>query len=193
MVFIGIDNGADGAIAALDGNRKVIHQEVAPVINVGAKGSTKRIPNVQRMAQILRQLVSFVGGDTSQLFAVLEKAQPYPREGAVTSFNYGRGYGAWEAALVALGIPYEIKDPKEWQAVVLKGIEGGDTKAKALLKVQRMVPGLQTVLPRCSVPHLGLPDAACMALYALHVHKAQVIHTPRVIPPPPPVPQLKAS
>ena len=186
MIFGGIDNGADGALVALDGARKVIHQEVAPTINVAEKGKKKRIPNVQRMAQLLQQLIVYAGS-RDELFFVLEKAQPYPREGAVVSFNYGRGYGAWEMGLASLGIPYAIIDPKEWQGTVLKGIEGADTKAKALLKVQRMVPSLQTVLPRCSTAHMGLPDAACMALYATHLWKAQQVETKpvHVIPPPP--------
>lgn len=177
VIFGGIDNGADGAIVLIDATHRVIFQEIAPTINVGAKGSKKRIPNVQRMAMILRTHLQH------EMFVILEKAQPYPKEGAVTSFNYGRGYGAWEMGLAALGIPYEISDPKEWQGVIIKGIEGADTKARALLKVQRMIPTLDTVLSGCRVPHLGLPDAGCMALYALQRYKMQSYRKPA--PPPP--------
>ena len=182
MIAIGIDNGADGAIVAINQNRVVVHQEVAPVINVSKTGK-KRIPNPSRMAEIVRTLL-----DTDELFAVLERAQPYPKEGAVTSFNYGRGFGAWEGVLAALQVPHAVVDPKVWQKAILTGVEGEDTKARAILKVQRAIPNLQLVLPRCRVPHTGLADAGCMAMFALTLDARFQAGAVKV-PPPPPLPR----
>jgi hypothetical protein len=187
VIFVGIDNGMDGAIVAIRPNGDPVLVEPTPTFTPGGttkkrvdaegnlKGgnpSTKRVPDIQGQVRFLREIVVAAGGNPADVFAILEKAQAYPKEGAVTSFNYGRGYGAWEAALSALDIPFEIMDPKQWGAV-LKGIEGEDTKERARMKAQRALPKVSLILPRCRVPHKGLPDAACMALFGIAYHRAR--------------------
>lgn len=176
MIFVGIDNGADGGIVAIRGNGDPVVVEPAPMLTPGVgktrggKVSKKRVPDVTGMIRLLREVV-FAAGGASQVFAVLEHAQAFPKESPTGAFNYGRGYGAWEAGLVSLGVAYEIVRPQEWGAI-LKGIQGTDTKVRALLKVQRALPRVPIVLPRCRVAHPGLVDAACMALFGIAYKRA---------------------
>lgn len=169
MVRIGIDNGADGGIVALDGACAVVDSTIMPVLDVGVTRNGKRgTKRVLDMHSVLTMLTRLKGQDTD-VYAVLEHAQTFPGEGRSTAFNAGRGYGAMEMALVAAGIPYDIVRPRIWQQTALKGIEGADTKARAILRCQRAVPALELVWGRRRKPHTGLADAACMALYALTI------------------------
>tara|TARA_R110000751_G_scaffold33071_2_gene82573 strand:+ start:247 stop:783 length:537 start_codon:yes stop_codon:yes gene_type:complete len=176
MLRIGIDNGADGGIVALDGGCKVVNSTIMPVMNVGvtrkgkdgkSKPGKKRVLDMRVVVTLLRELHA----SDPDVYAVLEHAQTFPGEGLSTAFNAGRSYGAMEMALVAAGIPYDIVRPRRWQMEVLKGVEGTDTKARAILRCQRAVPDLPLTWGRKRKPHTGLADAACMALYGMIVRQ----------------------
>jgi crossover junction endodeoxyribonuclease RuvC len=165
-MIIGIDNGANGAIVAVRANLEPFAVEPMPVVNVGVtrngKRGTKRILDMPRVVSLLREIQAEAGGG---LFACLEHAQVFPGEGRSTAFTAGRSYGALEMALTALAIPYEIVRPRTWQKVVLKGVEGVDTKARAVLKCQRVFPTINLTPGRRRKPMDGIADAACLALY----------------------------
>ena len=165
---IGIDNGAKGAIVVIDGKMQPVAVEPMPVINVGVmrrgKKGTKNVLDMRRVVDILREARDSSDGD---VYAVLEHAQVFPGEGRITAFTAGRGYGALEMALVSLGIPYEIARPRAWQKAILSGIEGGDTKARSVLKCRREFPTIDLTPGRRRKPMDGVADAACMALHAL--------------------------
>lgn len=167
MRRIGIDNGAKGAIVVIDEKRRPTAIEPMPVVNVGVtrkgKRGTKNILDMRRVVEILREAKSDSAGD---VFAVLEHAQVFPGEGRSTAFTAGRGYGALEMALVSLEIPYEIVRPRRWQSVVLKGVEGADSKARSVLKCRREFPTIDLTPGRRRKPMDGIADAACMAIYA---------------------------
>ncbi len=164
---IGIDNGAKGAIVAINPSLKPHLVEPMPVIDVGVmrkgKRGTKNVLDMRRVCTLLRELRDNSNGD---IFACLEHAQVFPGEGRSTAFTAGRGYGAMEMALVSLGIPYEIVRPRKWQTTILSGVEGADTKARSVLKCQRQFPTIDLTPGRRRVPMDGIADAACMALYA---------------------------
>jgi crossover junction endodeoxyribonuclease RuvC len=119
------------------------------------------------------------------LFFVLEKAQTMAPGGGGRSpasprsmFQYGRGYGCLEMGLIALGIAYEAVHPRTWGGKVLKGMEGTNTKARAILKCQRAVPTLDLTPGRKRKPHDGLADAGCMALYAMTLRPVPGVRLP---------------
>lgn len=174
MIRIGIDNGLDGAIVALDSYRPILAE---PMPTLKGRGN-KRSINMHRVHEILRMYAGM-----ADVFAVLEQAQAMPKQGGVSMFNYGVGYGAMQMALLALGIPHEIVNPKVWQKDV--GIKKGDTKGQAIAIVQRRIPQLDLTPGAKRVPHNGLADAACMAL---HGYTLRPLVNPRRNPPPPPPP-----
>lgn len=177
MIRGGIDNGADGGLVLLrDGQPWVAIP--TPTLNLGSGTKKRRAHDIQVIVQYLQPCT-----EDTDAFLVLEHAQAFPREGAVTSFLFGQGFGVWQAALVALKIPFEVVVPRKWQKEILAGISGSDTKEQARLFLQRRHPEIPVIMPRCRVPHPGVVDAACMALYAARI----VPPKQRLIPPPPPV------
>lgn len=168
-IRIGIDNGANGAIIAIDQSHKVLLALPMPVIDVGVmrkgKRGKKRVLDMVEVVTHLRKLKEL----DDNIFAVQEHAQVFPGEGRSTAFTAGRGYGAMEMALVALQIPYEIVRARAWQTAVLKGVEGVDTKARSVLKCRRVFPDIDLTPGRRRKPMDGLADGAMMALHALQI------------------------
>lgn len=182
MLYGGIDNGNRGALVLVSlPEYKIVEAYEMPVMNVGKGKQNKWI--VEKGA-----VVSILGGWLSlrqPLFVVLEKAQPMPKQGVTSTFKTGRDYGIMEMALLALGIPHEIVPGQTWQSQVLKGIEGGDTKARAILKAQRTFPDLNLMPGRKRKPHDGLADATCMAIYATMLRPPVNLVRKKTPPPPP--------
>lgn len=178
---IGIDNGADGAIVALDENRRVVLSVNNPSVDVGAtrtrrnpkpgetkmRKGTKRVPDLPGMLSLMRELLTvplWEAGKDYDVFAVLEHAQAMPKQGSASTFEYARFYMAWEMALVCFGVPYQIVTPKRWQQSILRDVPGADTKARAITKAGSVLPGLARAGK--AQQRTGLADAGCMALYA---------------------------
>lgn len=162
MIHGGIDVGNEGAIVACWPDNSIALCEPMPTINVG---TTKKKKMMYDEVAILRFLRTIRAMD-DDVFFVLEKAQAMPKQGVSSVFNYGTGYGVLRMGLLACSIPFDLCHPTHWQKPVLYGIEGSNTKARAILKVQRSLPDIPLIQPRCRTPHKGIADAACMMLHA---------------------------
>ncbi|MCP4963676.1 MAG: hypothetical protein GY926_00385 [bacterium] len=166
MNTCGIDNGNTGALVLLSPSSRVLGAVTMPVLDVGkgrTKAGKKRHKWVLDKALMLATLE--VWSQRGPMFVVLEKAQAMPRQGVSSTFKTGRDFGSAEMALLALELRHAVVHPRTWQTAVCKGIEGGDTKARAVIACQRLVPGLDLYPGRKRRPHDGLADAACMAVY----------------------------
>lgn len=164
MIYIGIDPGKSGAIAAIDEDRRVHALMVVPVIKP-KRG--KAFYDTRAMRAIFTDVIGLCGDPQPHAACVIEKAQVYQHDGKVSAFSNGEGYGLWRGFLSAFNIPYMEVKPKSWQAIVLHGQPKGDTKAMALNVATQMWPNesfLRT--PRCTTRHDGLIDAICIAEYA---------------------------
>jgi hypothetical protein len=173
VIYVGVDNGANGGIAAVDEAGGLVDVLPMPTIDVG-KVKTRRVAD-------LLTIRAWLVGLKGPIRVAVELAQPYPGEGAVQSFAYGRGFGGVLGLLVGLEVPHEVVDPKVWQRAVLAGTEGGDTKTRALLRVQREWPRASwAATPRSRKPHEGMVDAAAIALWCRGQHLghrvAPVVH-----------------
>jgi hypothetical protein len=184
VIRVGIDNGANGAIVALDAEGRLIRSRLMPILDPGVirngKRGTKKILDMRAFADYLCELRDMTKTSpdmqTDDIFVVLEHAQVFPKEGRSTAFTAGRSYGAIEMALVCLSIPYEIVRARKWQTVVLSGIEGDNTKVRSILKCRRRLPELQLLPGKRRKPHDGLADAGCMALYAIELSPGRSRH-----------------
>ena len=105
-VFIGIDPGVDGAIAAITADGRTIGVVPMPTLDDGPKG--RRRVNPHGMRAVLREW------GTIQMVA-LETVSVRPGEGAVGAFAFGRGVGAIEGVIAALGIPSCGVTPQAWK------------------------------------------------------------------------------
>lgn len=188
MIRLGIDPGMDGHLVALRGDLSVAPSMQMPTIDVQVTRQTrnwaakakkaeeegKRPPPKSRtgkkriydLAELNRVLLELLELD-QDLFVALEVVQVRSKESAAGALAAGRGFGGLEGLLVAHRIPHEIVPAIRWQKHVLKGIEGADTKARAILRTQRALPALE--LPRAKKRKEAAGDAACIALYGLHL------------------------
>lgn len=155
MLIIGVDNGLDGAIVALNSTGQVQLREVTPTIGTG-----KREFDDREMARILASVTSAYAATV-----FLERAQAMPGQGVSSMFSVGLGYGLWRGIIAAAGVPVEIVSPRAWQSVMFAGVNKDDTKAASAIVASRLSPGDWRKNERCRVAHDGLTDAYCIAEY----------------------------
>ena len=155
-VFIGIDPGLDGGMAAVDGAGRPVAWVVMPVH--GKKGKGKRLLNNRGVLAWLRSF------DEPRVVA-LEIQQAMPGQGGSSSFQNGRGFGALEMAMEAEAVQLHEVRPQAWQKVMLAGTPADmDSKDRAAMVAQRLWPALDLrASPRCKGPHDGVVDALLLA------------------------------
>lgn len=134
-VYIGIDPGKNGGIAVL-----------------GADGA---VVDLTKMPETPQGLLEFLGKWKDGSFCVLERVGGMPGNGGSAMFNFGKGYGHLQMALLSLGIPTEDVTPNRWEKAYQLGSSGkyGKTEWKNRLKgkAQQLFPGLgrQVTLATC--------------------------------------------
>lgn len=164
-VYVGIDPGQTGAVVAINNALCVVGVWDTPLI---ALGKGKHDFDIPGMATILRLCLALCepGGGLS---VTLERAQAMrspngEKQGTVSSFATGRGYGIWEGVLAALKIRWGTARPCDWVRCLLRGMEGHG-KARSVAFASMRFPDLELTPPRCRKPRDGRADAACLAFY----------------------------
>ena len=160
--FCGIDVGLSGGVVILDSSGNMVSKVVTPII----KGP-KSLYNIPEMINLLTPYAknSIIG---------IEKQQAFSKQGVVSMFNLGRGYGLWEGIVATLGASYVLVHPKTWQKEILKDMDKSDTKQAGAIVCHRVFPTEDfKASDRCRVDHIGLTDATCIALYIYHTNKGK--------------------
>ena len=103
-LFCGIDPGLSGALAILDGDGALVSVFPMPT-RLHGKGF--RVD-----AGHLRQILTKHGPIT---LCLLEQVASRPGQGVASAFTFGRGYGALEGAIGALGVPLDYVTPSVWK------------------------------------------------------------------------------
>jgi len=157
--ILGIDPGKDGALVLLHmhGERVEDHLAVklAPIV------AGKRWEAVHTLvAGEIRAMHAAYPLD----LAVLELHAGRPGEGGGSARTIGVGWGLILGILSGLGVRVIIPTAQTWQKVMLADL-AGEGKERAITLCQQRVPGLDLIPARGRVPHSGLADAACLALY----------------------------
>lgn len=152
-LVMGIDPGLDGAVATL-GDRDILF--LFPTPTVGRSGEKRSFD----LDQMRRLLVA-----NQPELVVIEKVGAMPGQGVTSMFNFGMGYGMWLGLLAALQIPHQAVMPTVWKRVILASTR--KDKAAGIEFISRRFPDVSLLAtPRSRVPHDGMADAACLALYA---------------------------
>lgn len=176
QAIIGIDPGsATGCIC-------IIHQDGIDFFDIA--------DNPHDIADFMRR-----SAEKYELRGVIEKVNVMPKQGAVSGFNFGVGFGGLLMALRLLKIRFEMVQPKEWQKTIdvipskdpiperLKKPFGDATKEKerkkemARLNAQRKKQVKTTIYDYCRRKHPEIEwrgfnkdsnraDALCIAEYA---------------------------
>jgi len=89
------------------------------------------------------------------LKAYIEQVGPMPKQGVVSVFKFGRGYGNLEMALTAASIPFERVTPQKWQKAMGCMTKGDKNVSKR--KAQELYPHLK--------PTHATADALLIATY----------------------------
>src|SRR5262249_55051539 len=92
-------------------------------------------------------------------YAVIERGQAMPRQGASSGFKFGRGCGALEATIQLLEVPMTIVEPSVWKK--FHRLRGGDKEA-ARQRALQLFPAAHALLAR-KKDH-GRAEAALIAL-----------------------------
>lgn len=154
MIAIGIDPGLRGAMVALDAGRRHLRTELAQ--GQWTSGSTY---DERAMAAAVARCVAL----GEKVFFFLEEQHSQPGEGHRSIFTTAHGFGIWRGVTAHLVEQRMIVTPRRWQAVVHRGAPGATTKARSLRVARVRVAGLEDVTQH------DVADAACLALYGLHV------------------------
>lgn len=144
--LIAIDPGLSGGVAVLHRDQTITAQ---PMPLAG-----KELDLIT-----LATLVREVDPD----WIVVERVGPMPKQGVVSTFKFGSGYGALLGIAAALQIPTELVTPQRWKGRVLHGT--AKDKPAAIAYCRRVFPAIHLVPPRCRVPHDGIADALCLLEY----------------------------
>lgn len=193
IISIGIDNGVQGAVTAVDENLKVISYWDTPIIEQikgkNKSGSAKKRNEyaTAEMGNILRTLISGIPAEISHVMVWIEKAFPMQKQGLSSTFKTGQGFGLWEGICIGLGIKYDIVSPRAWQKEVLADMPAGDPKARSMGKCQRIFPEIPLKKPKGRKLTLdGRADSAMIAYYgALKMKGASDEHQKQRRTPPP--------
>lgn len=119
MHIIGIDPGVTGAIASYNtGDHYLLVRDI-PAIAKDAKG--RRQVDVHALTEMIE-----AWPDNAHVF--MEQSQPMPRQGSVSTFNYGVTYGILYATILAYSYALTLVRPNEWKKGV-RGLTGGGKEA----------------------------------------------------------------
>lgn len=176
-IFIGIDPGNKGGIAALGEDGAIDLCIIMPVAG--------KYIDPAALADIVYMRYS-----SCNVVACLEKVSAMPGQGVSSTFTFGISYGIIMGVLAAMTIPYHLVTPQTWRKEVLVGLphkakqvgkvrtpldKARDKKAikQAAIDYCRRTWPEQSLLPtkRCTKPHDGMADALCIAEYALRHYK----------------------
>ena len=145
MIFIGVDPGLDGALAAVTPDGAAVWD--TPTVRL-AKG--RRDYLVPEMAALL---LPHAGGGV----VAIERVGARPGQGVTSMFTFGKGFGIWLGLLAALGVPYDLVTPQKWQKAL--GVAGD--KGSHRLRASQLFPSLAHELRLAS--HDGRADALLLA------------------------------
>ena len=109
-LYIGIDPGAHGAIAALDQNGNIVAIDDMPVVKVRV-GKTER---ARVSAGMLAELLDQTAHDDVQM-VVIERVGGMTGQSASASFTFGYGCGMIEGVLAAMQLPVAMVTPQAWK------------------------------------------------------------------------------
>ena len=107
MIICGIDPGLSGGIAFYRNVSYDLYAEKVPTYKLQTRTKTKRFLDLWQLLTILND------HDPDHVF--IEKQQPMPNQGLVSTFATGMGYGAYLGLLVATGYNYTEVPARVWK------------------------------------------------------------------------------
>jgi len=137
VTILGVDIGAQGAIALLEDDGQLVDVWDMPCLHDGPKN--RRTVNAPLLAEIVYK--------SHATRAFVEQVGPRPMEGAVGAFAFGDCKGVVRGCLAAAAIPAIFIQPAQWKRIV--GIPPGkDMKDQARSNAINRWPGKAILFSR---------------------------------------------
>jgi hypothetical protein len=171
-IFLGIDNGLDGGLVALNASGDIVAMTIMPtrkekrlvMVKKEMKEKTRRLVEEMDLLEWIKDLQKL-----GSITVCLER--PTFAKDYKAAVSMADSFATCRTVIKLLGLPYSEVDPKEWQPCFWKRPKdakdtGWTTKKQAWRVAQNNWAG-HTFLAskRCSVPHDGMVDACLIAEY----------------------------
>lgn len=158
MIYIGIDPGQKGYLAALLPDNNVILQAICNKKEVDTKN-------------ICYYIQSLYNCDIGKLRFAIEKVHAMPKQGVVSMFNFGKQYGQI-IGIVESFFWGENPDrwpiyvtPQTWKKTILKGYTWKGNKWASVEYTQKKYPEVFENIKNKQLM-TGIADAICLAEYS---------------------------
>lgn len=148
--WMGIDPGQSGAVALLSDGE-------LPLVNDWPQ-------DPMSAADILK----WCALNYALQLVALESVHAMPKQGVSSTFKFGVNFGQWQGILAALGLPYFMPRPTEWQKGLVRKSDGADPKTRSLAVARRLFPKVDL---RRKKDH-GRAEALLLAWWAKQQSKA---------------------
>ena len=159
-VCIGVDPGATCAVVALD-------EAGAPALVWAADAPDGYFvggdPDPLAVTARLRPLA-----EVGVVRIIIESAFAPAQIGTANALTIGRRWGVLYAALRACRMPVVVVTPAAWSRALWGAAKGGTGRARkqaAVRLVSERAPEVGLVLPGRRIAHVGIADAAALAIY----------------------------
>lgn len=174
-LIFGFDPGnSSGAVVCLViENSKIIESESLPfpvILSKKSTGRTHKELDIQKVYNLCLSILSSHKSQFPEIIFICEKVNAMPKQGSVSIFSFGDGYGQIKALCRIFNIYVRSKfiliRPQEWKAKLLKGTPRDKGAGEQFIRDQ--YPMIDLCCNRNGKPHMGVVDAACIALYGLY-------------------------
>jgi hypothetical protein len=166
MIFLGVDPGLSGAIAAVNEDDDLLSVLDMPLLKLKRGGAARNEIDVTELARLVDDLCQ-----TEKVgLAVIEQAQTIPgtampRQALQTGYNFGLARGVVAAQFA----PTETVPPKVWKRAMACPKEKDGARARASQLLPRHA-GLWALKK-----HDGRAEAALIALYAARLYRKRAV------------------
>lgn len=154
-IWIGIDPGVSGAIAAIMPDNQVVFYDT-PVFKVKSGKTTKSEYDAASICHILQGAMNI-----GQCSVTIERQQSMPDQGVSSTFRTGFGFGLWLGILSAIKVRHTIVAPVSWKKKMMADM--GKEKSASILRATQLFPGAANDLRL--VKHHGRADALLICEY----------------------------
>lgn len=155
QIIIGVDPGINGGVSAISG-ADILLLERCPK----AKSKHGHDYDYTKMADLLEDYAAY---NDKNVVAYIEQVTSWPKQGVVSMFNFGKGFGAWLGILHAYGIPVRFARPQDWKNKLLAGTD--KSKEASIKLAEIMFPEADLKPGKMTTAHDGMAEALLIAVY----------------------------
>nr|DAF32176.1 MAG TPA: HOLLIDAY JUNCTION RESOLVASE [Caudoviricetes sp.] len=140
MIYIGIDPGKNGGIAFINEFGEII----------------------QLLPFSEDSLIRLIKNCSSDMICTLEHVHAMPKQGVVSTFNFGMNFGFIQGVLKAYLLPFQLVPSPVWK----KEFSCTSDKNTSIEVCKRLFPGVNLkATDRCKKDHDGMAEALLLAEY----------------------------